>query len=152
MFITLLGYEARCTDVARRMESCGCRKIALTKPGHLSEFSYAENRLYYQESGYEIIQVMGEVPDVEALIGDFDRDDIRILFDITGMSQRWYYGFPGLVSGRSDEFQSAMLRFTYTAAMYVLRVLRKSETDPGIPCQGKEGQKEEDSPAHGAGT
>ncbi|PID91161.1 MAG: hypothetical protein CSA96_09855 [Bacteroidetes bacterium] len=117
LFIAFLGYEARCTHVARKVEGIACRKIALTSAGHISEFSYALNKAYYLKQGFEIVPVRGEVPDLEPFLPADSSGKLNILFDCTGMSQRWYYELFRWLSVL-EGYEKVMLRFTYSVAEY----------------------------------
>ncbi|MEN8226824.1 MAG: hypothetical protein ABFS38_01625 [Bacteroidota bacterium] len=117
-FITTLGYETRCTTIARQFEAKQCRKIALSRTDHPKEFSFLENRAYYLKQGYEIIPVETKVPEIDSIFKNLKKERISIVFDCTSMSQRWYYEFFRWFSENQDESVSANLRFVYTMACY----------------------------------
>ena len=118
VFIATLGYESRCTAIPRLFEKKSCRKIALSRTDHIKEFSFNENRIYYLEKEYEIISVETKVPDIGAILKDFSRERVNIIFDCTSMSQRWYFEFFRWFSENQDEYTTANLRFVYTMARY----------------------------------
>lgn len=118
IFITTLGYETRCTTIARLFEENPCRKIALSRTDHPKEFSFYENRAYYQEQGYEIVPVETKVPEIGSILKNLQKESINIVFDCTSMSQRWYYEFFRWFSENQDGYSSANLRFVYTMACY----------------------------------
>jgi hypothetical protein len=74
IFITTLGYETRCTAIARLYEDKTCRKVALSRSDHPKEFSFQKNRAYYLENGFEIIPVETRVPDVGDIMGPEKRN------------------------------------------------------------------------------
>jgi len=118
VFITTLGFETRCTSVARLYEGKRCRKIALSRTDHLKEFSFRENRTYYQEHNFEIIPVEKKVPDVDSLLVPVKKERIKILLDCTSMSPRWYYEFFRWFSESQELYQTVTLRIAYTMAGY----------------------------------
>ena len=118
LFITSLSYEARCTTIARMLESQNCRKVALTGHNNLKEFSFQKNLEYYRQKDFEIIDVDGEVPDIGAILQDSFQEEIHVIFDCTSMSQRWYYELLRWFSESQDDFSVATLRIVYTMAGY----------------------------------
>ncbi|MCK5135507.1 MAG: hypothetical protein KAR19_06930 [Bacteroidales bacterium] len=120
LFITTLGYETRCTTIARLFEDRDCRKIALSHSyNHLKEFSYEKNLDYFNERNYEIIPVETAVPDLGVILKHLPEENINIIFDCTSMSQRWYYEFFRWFTEDQVDYASANLRFVYTMANYV---------------------------------
>ncbi len=124
IFITALGYETRCTTVARMIEGMDCIKIAFSHSNHSKAYSFEENLEYFKELNYGILSVETEGPDMGSILENMKGDSINILIDCTSMSQRWYYEFLRWFSNEQVEFKLANLRFVYTAANYV---------DPGPP-------------------
>ena len=118
IFITTLGYESRCTVIARLFENTSCRKIALSRTDHVKEFAFHKNRAYYLEQEFEIIAVDSNVPDLESILEDHTGHNINIVFDCTSMSPRWYYEFFRWFSENSNHYTTANLRFVYTMACY----------------------------------
>jgi hypothetical protein len=118
IFITTLGFEARCTNIARLYEDHACRKIALSRTDHLKAHSFKKNREYYLSNGFEIISVEKEVPDVGALLTEHRSEQIDILLDCTSMSPRWYYEFFSWFSESQDLFGKARIRIAYTMAAF----------------------------------
>jgi len=118
IFITTLGYESRCTTVARLLESISCRKIALSRTDHIKEFSFHENRAYYLDQGYEIVSVETKVPDIDSILEHMPKEKINIIFDCTSMSQRWYYEIFRWFSENLKDYITAKLRFVYTMASH----------------------------------
>jgi hypothetical protein len=118
IFITTLGFEARCTNIARLYEDHACRKIALSRTDHLKEHSYKKNKEYYLSNGFEIIAIEKEVPDVGALLTEHRNEQIDILLDCTSMSPRWYYEFFSWFSECQDLFEKARIRIAYTMAAF----------------------------------
>ncbi|MEN8201312.1 MAG: hypothetical protein ABFS28_01870 [Bacteroidota bacterium] len=114
IFLTTLGFESRCTSVARLLEKHQCRKIALSRTDHIKEHSYQENNAYYTGQGFEIVPVESKVPDMEALFGAYTRENIRVIIDCTSMSPRWYYKFFSWFSEKQDGFLEATIRIAYT--------------------------------------
>lgn len=118
LFITTLGFESRGTSIARRLENETFRKIALSRTDHSRDFAFTENKVYYQEHGYEIIPVESRVPDMESILREMPSGRINILIDYTSMSQRWYYEFFRWFSDNPREYQEVHLRLAYTMAGY----------------------------------
>ena len=118
IFITTLGFEARCTNIARLYEEQPCRKIALSRSDHPREHYFRKNKEYYETKGYEIIAVDKEVPDVAGLLGEHRSQNIHILLDCTSMSPRWYYEFFSWFSESQDLFEKARIRIAYTMAAF----------------------------------
>ena len=112
-FLTTLGFESRCTHVARRLEGFSCRKIALVRTDHVKEFSFQQNLSYYEEQNYHIVQVESMRPDFDSLFGNFQQEKIRIILDCTSMSPRWYYEFFAWFTEKQDCFQEAAIRIVY---------------------------------------
>lgn len=117
-FITTLGFESRCTVIARKLEDNTFRKIALARTDHPKEFSFQENREYYQQHGYEIIPVETALPDLGVILRGMEKDKIRLIIDFTSMSQRWYYEVFRWFNDNPEGFEQAHLRFAYTMARY----------------------------------
>lgn len=119
IFITALGYETRCTTIARLIEGKDCTKIALSHPNHFKEYSFEENLAYFQEWNYRILSVETEGPDMGVILEKMKGDNINIIIDCTSMSQRWYYEFFRWFSDDQAEYNLANLRFVYSVASYV---------------------------------
>ncbi len=118
VFIATLGYESRCTTVPRLLEKKSCRKIALSRTDHIKEFSFLKNETYYLEQGYEVIPVETMVPEIGAILKNLSKESVKIIFDCTSMSQRWYYEFFRWFSDSQNEYATASLRFVYTMGSY----------------------------------
>jgi len=118
IFLTTLGFESRCTTVARKLEELSCRKVALARTDHIKEHSFHENSVYYKEQGYEMVSVESKVPDMEALFGAYTGENIRVIIDCTSMSPRWYYEFFRWFSEKQDGFQEATVRIAYTMPVF----------------------------------
>jgi len=118
VFLTTLGFESRCTTVARKLEQKTCRKIALARTDHIKEHAFQENNAYYSNQGYEIISVESKIPDVEALIGGYRNESIRIIIDCTSMTHRWYSEFFRWFNEKQDVFKEASVRIVYTMAAF----------------------------------
>ena len=119
LFITTLSHESRCTVIAHLMEGQSCRKVALSATDQLKEYAFKENLSYFQETGFDIIPVDTDVPDIGRILKDFSAEVISIVFDCTSMSQRWYYEFFRWFGENQDNYIQARLRFVYTLADYV---------------------------------
>jgi hypothetical protein len=119
LFITTLGFESRCTSIARRLEGKSCRKLALSQPDHHRVFSFEKNQNYFQNHGFEILPVSTDVPDIASILKEVQGEQLNIIFDCTSMSQRWYYEFFRWFSDNQDDYSNVNLRFTYTMAGYV---------------------------------
>jgi hypothetical protein len=118
LFITTLGFESRCTHIARRVEEKRCRKVALSRSDHLRASTFQENRGYYEGKGFEIIPIDQKVPDVGSILGPDKKSELRILMDCTSMSPEWYYEFFRWFVESQDQFRKVRLRVTYTMAAY----------------------------------
>jgi hypothetical protein len=119
LFITTISHESRCTSIARMLEGLSCRKVALSRTESLKENAFRNNLEYFQDQGFEIIPVDPDVPDIGHIFKEFPGEEIRIIFDCTSMSQRWYYEFFRWFGESQDDFRSATLRFTYTMAAFL---------------------------------
>jgi len=119
IFISTLGFESRCTNIARQLENVNCRKIALARSDHIKEFSFRENKAYYTEKQFEIIPVETRKPDLEAIMEDFTGDNLNIILDCTSMSPRWYYEFFRWYGDKQDDSSCVTFRIAYTMASYV---------------------------------
>lgn len=128
LFITTLGYESRSSHIARMLEGLECRKIAFSLTEHLKEYSFEENRAYFESAGYEISPVTSGVPDFGSILNHPDGDSVRILFDCTSMPQLWYYELFRWFSENQEYYSRACIRFVYTLANYV---------EPGPPQKAK---------------
>lgn len=119
IFITTLGFESRCTNIARQLENLNCRKIALARSDHIKEFSFRENKAYYTKQHFEIIPVRTLKPDVGSIMEGFSGDSVNIIFDCTSMSPRWYYEFFRWYGEEQDDHSSVTIRIVYTMASYI---------------------------------
>lgn len=119
IFITALGYETRCTIVARLIEGKDCTKIALSNSSHFKEYQYEKNLDYFKEWNYNILSVETGGPDMGIILEQIKGDNIKIIIDCTSMSQRWIYEFFRWFSDEQVEFKLANLRIVYTPANYV---------------------------------
>ena len=111
IFISTLSNESRCLVIPRLLESLSCRKLALTYDGYDRDNLYNENLKYYQEKGYELVDVETEVPDIGVIINALPDSEAKIILDCTSMSQRWYYEFFKFFGESEDEYKSVNLRF-----------------------------------------
>lgn len=118
IFLTTLGFESRCTTVARKLERLSCRKVALSRTDHIKEYTFQENQAYYKGEGYEMVSVESKVPDMEALLGAYKKDSIRVILDCTSMSPRWYYEFFRWFSEKHQGVMEASVRIVYTMAAF----------------------------------
>lgn len=114
IFLTTLGFESRCTTIARKLDKLSCRKIAFARTDHIKEHAFQENQAYYTAMGYEIIPVESKVPDMEAILGDYSGDKIQVILDSTSMSARWYFEFFRWFSEEQERFMEATIRIAYT--------------------------------------
>lgn len=119
LFITTLGFESRATHIARMLDPLSCRKIALSITENLKDFSYEDNRNYFETAGYEIIPVPSDVPDIGSILNRSHTDSMRILLDCTSMPQRWYYQLFSWFNENQEDYSAASIRFVYTLADYV---------------------------------
>jgi hypothetical protein len=118
LFIASLSYESRCTTIARRLECNSCRKVALSRKDQSKEYEYEDNLLYFQENGFEIIEVSGDKPRIENLLTESRSEELKIIMDCTSMPQHWYYEIFSWFAN-NDHLPSACLRMVYTMAAYV---------------------------------
>jgi len=118
LFIASLSYESRCTSIARQLECKTCRKIALSMEGQSKEYEYKDNLLYFQENGFEIIEVSGDKPQMGDLLAQSSTEELKIMMDCTSMPQNWYYEIFSWFAN-NDHLPSACLRMVYTMAAYV---------------------------------
>jgi hypothetical protein len=119
IFISTLSNESRCLVIPRLLESLTCRKLALTYDGYDRDNLYNENLKYYQEKGYEVVDVDTEVPDIGVIIYALPDSEAKIILDCTSMSQRWYYEFFSFFGESEDDYKSVNIRFVYTMAGFV---------------------------------
>lgn len=118
LFIATLSYESRCTTIAQQFEDVSCRKVALSPKNQAKEFVYYDNLRYFEENGFEILEVHGDIPAMEDLVQKNSGEKLRLVLDCTSMPQNWYYGIFSWVSN-NDRLQSVNLRMVYTMAAYV---------------------------------
>lgn len=119
LFITCLGYESRCTTVARAFQNNSCRKIVLENSNVIKEYSYQENSDYFEKQGFEIIRVKSELPDVDAILQSLSGDNIHVSLDCTNMPPLWYYEFFKWFDEKQDVDGRVRMRIAYTMANYV---------------------------------
>jgi len=118
IFITTLGYESRCTTVAKLLESSSCRKIALSRTDHSKDFSFSENKSYYLDHQFEVISVESRIPDFETILQSVSKENLNILIDCTSMSPRWYFECFRWFYDCQESYAFVKLRFVYTMACY----------------------------------
>ena len=119
VFITGLGFETRSTTVSRLIEESSCKKIALKGEIRVKEFSFQENENYFKEHSFEILTVNSEIPDVDALLGPIEGEQVNIMIDCTSMPPHWYYEFFRWFYENQDGDGKARMRIIYTMAKYV---------------------------------
>jgi len=119
LFITALGYESRCTTVARKFEKNSCKKIALENQNLIKEFSYEDNSNYLEQHGFEIIRVESELPDLDAIFQSLSGDTINVAIDCTNMPPLWYYEFFKWFDEKQDGDGRVRMRIAYAMASYV---------------------------------
>ncbi len=101
------------------LEGISCRKIAFSAADHFKDFSYKENQAYLNRQGFELISFHKDVPDINQLMHGIESRDIRIIFDCTSMSQRWYYEFFRWFGESQDRFDNVTLEVClYTGRIY----------------------------------
>lgn len=118
LFIATLNHESRCTTIARQMEGISCRKMVLHKQDQIKEYAYQSNLHYFQDNGYEIIEVIGDTPETDALFMGRQSEDIKITLDCTSIPQQWYYHIFSWFAN-DNHLNTARLRLVYTMAGYV---------------------------------
>jgi len=118
VFITTLGYETRCTHVARQLENLSCRKVALSSTQCLKDFSYDENMEYFLSKEFEIVSIDSEVPDLEDILGSLTGENIGMMVDCTSMPPSWYYQFFKCFDEKQDFQGVVRMRIIYTMANY----------------------------------
>ena len=89
LFITTLGFETRSTVVARKFENHPCKKIALEKKQVSKEFAYQENLRYFNDQGFDIIEMESEHPDMDGILQSLSGDSVNLVIDFTIMSPLW---------------------------------------------------------------
>jgi len=114
IFLTTLGFESRCTYVARKLEGLSCRKVAFARTDHIKEHAFQENQSYYTDQGYEIVSLGSEKPDMDAVFRGYAGDKILVILDSTSMSARWYFEFFRWFSEAQNRFTEALIRIAYT--------------------------------------
>lgn len=119
VFITTLGYETRCTQIARLLEPLSYRKVALVDKHVIKEFSYNANREYFLSREFELVEVDAEVPDLEVILGTLTGEDTGIMIDCTSMPPNWYYQFFKRMDENQDYDGVVRMRIAYTMANYV---------------------------------
>jgi len=119
VFITTLGYETRCTQIARLLEPLSCRKVALVAKQSIKEFSYDANREYFLNREFELVEVDSEVPDLEVILGSLTEEDKGIMIDCTSMPPNWYYQFFKRMDENQEHDGVVRMRIAYTMANYV---------------------------------
>ncbi len=119
LFIATVSQESRCTSIARMLEQSSFRKVALLQAKSLKESAFRSNLEYFRDQSFEIIPVHSDVPDIGRLFKNFPGEEIRVIFDCTSMSQRWYYEFFRWFGENQDGFRSATIRFAYTMAAFM---------------------------------
>ena len=139
LFITTLGYESRCTTIARMLEAVNCRKIALSRTDHIRDFAFHRNKAYYQQQGYEMIGVDKKLPDMEQLTRDLRKRELHMLMDCTSMAPRWYFEILRWFADHEEFFSRVTIRIAYTLAQFSgqdpvrkvrwLREVRKAERE-----------------------
>lgn len=118
LFITTLSHESRSTKIARMLERLNCRKIALYHEDQNQDFSFGENRAYFQDNGFEFIRVLNDVPDVGSVFEGLTNGEVSVMFDCTSMPPRWYFEFFSWL-GEGHELENVTLRLVYTLTGYV---------------------------------
>jgi hypothetical protein len=119
IFITTLGYETRCTHVARLLEHLSCRKVALVSSHCLKEFYYDANKEYLLSTDFEIVTVESDVPDLEAILGSLTGENIGAMIDCTSMPPSWYYQFFRWFDEKQDFHGMVRMRIIYSMANFV---------------------------------
>ena len=119
VFITTLGYETRCTHIARLLENVSCRKVAWESSHCLNEFSYEANREYLLSKEFEIVNVESDIPDLEGILGSLMGENIGVLIDCTSMPPIWYYQFFKWFDEKQDFSGMVRMRIIYTMANFV---------------------------------
>lgn len=118
LFVTTLSHETRCTTIAKQLQNISCRKIALTRQDQIREFAYNDNLDYFQNNGFEIIEVEEDSLCMDKLFKGFQLDDLTVTLDCTSMPQQWYYHIFSWFAD-DENLKSARLRLGYTMAAYV---------------------------------
>ncbi len=114
LFITTLSCESRCTTVARKLEGTKIsRKIVLVKDDECKLFSCPDNKLYFEDHGFEPIMVESKIPDMGALFTGYEGKLIKVILDCTCMSTRWYYEFFNWFGENQAGHDRAILRMAY---------------------------------------
>ena len=67
--------------MSRLIEESSCKKIALKGEIRVKEFSFQENENYFKEHSFEILTVNSEIPDVDALLGPIEGEQVNIMID-----------------------------------------------------------------------
>ncbi len=120
LFITTLGYESRCTTIARLIEKVPCRKIALSRTDHVRGFAFQQNKTYYEAQQYEIIALEKRVPEMKEITGTISGpgEELNILMDCTSMSPRWYFEIFSWFADHTEGYSRVTLRIAYTLAKF----------------------------------
>ncbi len=139
VYITTLGYETRGTLVSTYFENLSCRKVALTTEQCPNVFSYEANKAYFLETGFELITVEGDVPDVEALLGGLTAREPGVVVDCTSMPVSWYYQFFKWYDDRQVVSGLVRMRIVYTMADFVDldKNLKVKELSQFLPAESK---------------
>lgn len=118
LFIATLSHETRSISIARQLEGVSCRKVALCALNPHKEGHYLSNLNYFQENGFEILEMDDDARVVEKLCKESPSKDLKITLDCTSMPQKWYYQIFSCFS-EEEHLSSAQLRLVYTMAAYV---------------------------------
>jgi hypothetical protein len=120
LFLTTLGYESRCTNIARLIENVPCRKIALSRTDHVREFAFQKNKTYYETQHYQILSVEKKVPDMKQITSTSPGSGgtLKILMDCTSMSPRWYFEIFRWFADNQEGYSRVTIRIAYTLAKF----------------------------------
>jgi len=105
--------------VSRLLEESSCKKIALKGEFRVKEFSFQENENFFREHSFEIFPVNSETPDVDAIFGPIEGEQISVMIDCTNMPPSWYYEFFRWFYENQEAEGKARMRIIYTLANYV---------------------------------
>ncbi|MFO7669772.1 MAG: hypothetical protein R6W31_08950 [Bacteroidales bacterium] len=95
-----------------------CQKVTLCMHNQVKEYSFQNNLGFFQENGFEIITVRGELPNLEDILSGIQSEELKITMDCTSMPQHWYYEIFSWFA-EDNRLTSAHLRLVYTMAAYV---------------------------------
>jgi hypothetical protein len=144
------GFEKRSSSLARKLGKLNCRLISIGFKEFKNEGARPSNDKLYEKLGFEKYEICGNDSSgaellLQRLLAGVNKNDCRIVIDVSSMTRAWYGGF--LRTFRSEvKLNKIIVDFIYVPAVFPNKFYEYPPNEIIAPVQGFSGLSLADKP------